>query len=313
MFTRYRVRMQQGRGQLLGWLVVAAIGQLVGFEVIRRWFVETERGQMLDTAALSGNSIGWHRIEPLVQTVLGAMTALAVLLSIAAVVVALVRRRFLLAGVVTLLIVGANITTQVIKLGLHRPDLGVDLARVSAGNSLPSGHTTVAASVAVALVLVLPAWARGATAVAGAVATALVGVSTLSADWHRPSDVVAALLIVGLWATLGGIILVLGESPENAPPAGPPHRAALALLAGVGGLLLVVALAALALTDRAVAEVGELSARRELFVAYAGGAAGITSAACLVMAMVLTTVHRVVPGPLLNVGSGRADLGPSIG
>ena len=44
---------------------------------------------------------------------------------------------------------------------IYRPDLGVDPERAAAGNSLPSGHTTIAASVAVALVLVVPSKARG--------------------------------------------------------------------------------------------------------------------------------------------------------
>lgn len=294
MATRYRVRMRQGRGWLLGWLAAAVVGQLVVFEMVRRWFVHTVRGQLLDTAALTGNSIGWHRIESLVHSVLGALTVLAVLVSLIAVVVALARRQVLLAVVVILLILGANITTQVMKLGLERPDLGVDLARVTAGNSLPSGHATVAASVAVAVVLVLPARLRGMAAVAGAAATALAGVSTLSADWHRPSDVVAALLIVGIWAAVGGIVLVLAGRSQTPKPL-PPRRAGLVFLTGMGALLLIAALVALALTDQAVTSDAELFDRRELFVAYAGGATGIISIACLVLAMVLATADRVFP------------------
>src|SRR5207245_1071112 len=96
-----------------------------------------------------------------------------------------------------LLIVGANLTTQLLKSVLVRPVLGIDPERAAAGNSLPSGHTTIAASVAVAVLLVVPAAVRGVSAVVGAVLTAAAGVATLSAGWHRSSDAVAALLVVG--------------------------------------------------------------------------------------------------------------------
>ena len=49
----------------------------------------------------------------------------------------------------TLLIVGSNLTTQLLKHWLTRPNFGIDPERVVAGNSLPSGHATVAASVSI--------------------------------------------------------------------------------------------------------------------------------------------------------------------
>src|SRR6185369_17388457 len=86
------------------------------------------------------------------------------------------------------LIIGANLTTQLLKLAITRPDFGVDPEREAVGNSLPSGHTAVAASVAVALVFVLPSRARGLGGILGAAFAGLAGVATLSAGWHRPSD-----------------------------------------------------------------------------------------------------------------------------
>ena len=105
------------------------------------------------------------------------------------------------------LIAGANLTVELLKRYLDRPNLGIDPERAGAGNSFPSGHTAIAASVAVAFVLVLPPKARGAGAVIGTFYAALVGVFTMSAGWHRPSDAVGALLIVGVWAALAGILL----------------------------------------------------------------------------------------------------------
>ncbi|MPZ27221.1 MAG: phosphatase PAP2 family protein [Micromonosporaceae bacterium] len=302
-------------------LVLVAV-QVAAFEVLRRVFVGTVRGQLLDTAALTGNTIGQRHIEGLVDLVLGAVTVLSVAGAIVAIgFFALLRGRVVLAAASTLLVVGANLTTQLLKHAAARPDYGIDLERVGAGNSLPSGHATVAASVAVALVLVLPERLRGPAALLGAGYTGVAGVATLSADWHRPSDAVAALLVVGGWAAFAGLVLVaLQRGPSGRGPgwpsrgggAGHPHRRVVGLLVVAGFGLLAVAAAAMALTDRALADAalagGSLSSRVELLsrgrlmVAYAGGAAGIAAVAGLLMAVVLFTAPRVVPVPRGRTG-----------
>jgi hypothetical protein len=210
------------------------------------------------------------------------------------------RRRLALGIGAVLLVAGSNATTQVFKELIYRPHIGVDVDRVAAGNSLPSGHTTVAASVAVALLLVVPAKTRAAVALAGAVVCTLVGVATLSAGWHRPSDAVAALLIVGGWAALGGLVLLLGQRVE--PPVDGPvvvarrtNALAAACLALIGVFALAVAFGALSWVDPALVDPPEEMTRRQLFLAYAGSAAGITGTAALVMAAVLATAHRIVP------------------
>jgi membrane-associated phospholipid phosphatase len=291
--ARYGKRMRRGAGGLLLWLLAVAAGQVVAVEVVRRVFLGTARGQLLDTAALDGNTIGRSHIEGLVDTVLSAVTAVSLVAATIAIgFIALIRGRVLLAAMATLLIVGANLTTQVLKYLIDRPDYGVDLARAAAGNSLPSGHTTIAASVAVALVLVLPSQVRGLAGLVGTGYAALAGVATLSAGWHRPSDAVAALLVVGAWAAVAGLVLVVAQRGSGVPSR--PHRFAVLSL-GIGGLvLLAVAAVAMVLTDRALAGTVELAGRGRLFTAYAGGAAGIAGTASLVMALVLATVHLVV-------------------
>lgn len=289
---------------LVGWLLAAAAGQIAAFEVVRRVFVTSRRGQLLDTAALTGNSIGQRHIDSLVDYVLSAMTVLSLAAAILVIgFIALMRRRALLAAAATLLIVGANVTTQLLKYGIERPELGIDMARAGAGNSLPSGHTTVAASVAVALVLVLPAQVRGLAALVGAGYAALAGVATLSAGWHRPSDAVAAMLVVGVWAAIAGLLLATANHRDRARAApATPHRVALVTLFVAGSALLTVAAAAMAMTDQVPLE---WLSRRRLFAAYAGGAAGIAGTAGMVMAIVLATVHLVVPPRAPDLITGR--------
>jgi len=209
--------------------------------------------------------------------------------------IALIRGRIALAITATLLIAGANVTTQLLKYGLSRPDYGVDPERAAVGNSLPSGHATVAASVAVALMLVLPRKVRAVGAFIGAGYAAVAGVATLSAGWHRPSDAVAAYLVVGVWAALAGLLLLVTQREQAEIAPGDAHRVA-ALVLGLGGVLALVAcgLSLSWLLDLRDTGPEEL-ARRPLFVGYAGSAAGIAGTMAVVMALALTVVHRLVP------------------
>jgi membrane-associated phospholipid phosphatase len=279
---------------LAAWLVLLGALYTVAVIAIWRFFVLTEHGQLLDTVALAGNWIGRRHIVSLVNTVLNTLSVLSLAVATAVVgFIALIRRRFAVAVVTVLLIGGANLTTQVLKLALTRPSLGVDTAREAAGNSLPSGHTTVAASVAVALVLALPARLRGVGGVVGAGFTALAGVATLSAGWHRPSDAVAALLVVGAWASAAGAVLVIAQRPADRDEA--PHWPAVAVLVVAALGFFVVAALALRWTNQVITIPTDELSRRRLLAAYGGGAAGIAGTSALVMALVLATVHRVVP------------------
>jgi membrane-associated phospholipid phosphatase len=278
------------------WLVLLTAIQVLAFGLLWRFAVRTEHGQLLDTIALTGNSIGRDRIDGLVGTVLNAMSVVSLLAATAVVgFIALIRGRIALAIVATLLVAGANLTTQVLKYVIHRPDLGVDPERAAAGNSLPSGHTTIAASVAIALVLVLPSRIRAWGAVLAVAYVALAGVATLSAGWHRPSDAIASLLIVGAWAAIAGILLLITQREAALVESQDAHRCAVSLLGLVGLALLAVAAFAMRSTDEVLdIPLDELN-RLRLLDAYLGGAAAIAGMASLMMALVLVSVHRVVP------------------
>jgi membrane-associated phospholipid phosphatase len=110
------------------------------------------------------------------------------------------RRREVIAA--TVLVVGANLTTQGLKASLEHvrfraAEHGFELPWP---NSFPSGHTTAAAALAVALLFVVPARHRLAAAAVGFLLTAAVAFSVVVLAWHYPSDVLGALLVVGAWA-----------------------------------------------------------------------------------------------------------------
>jgi membrane-associated phospholipid phosphatase len=131
---------------------------------------------------------------------LGDLAALLVLLAaIAALGLAIGRRREVIASVVV--VAGANLTTQVLKATLEHArhkafEHGIELPWP---NSFPSGHATAAASIAAALLLVVPARHRLAAVAVGGALTAAVGFSVVILGWHYPSDVLGGLLVVGAW------------------------------------------------------------------------------------------------------------------
>ena len=279
---------------------VVVVGLLAAAGVWATWrvFVGTYEGQLVDQAAFEGAEFGrnqlWRVAEPVLDVI--SVPFIAAVLAVA-VVVALVRRRWLLAAQVALLIAGANASGQLLKHGLFdRPDLDVGDRLV---NTLPSGHTIAATSCAVALVLVVPRGWRGAVAVVGGLYAAGTGVSTLIGAWHRPSDVVAAVLLVLAWTCL---VRALGPSGSRGTRT--DHRrestAASLLLAGAvvaGG----VAVLALSRTLEALRQVeGQfhstgLEARGELLTAYAGGALGIVALCALVFGAVLLVLRVTEP------------------
>lgn len=200
-------------------LLVSAVAA-VGVWLTWRVFVTTSTGQVIEEAALAGATYGQTRLWRLAEPVLDVVSQSFLVAGIAVlVVIAVLRRRWALGIQAVVLVGGANLSTQLLKRGiLDRPAVGGDVG----GASLPSGHTTVAASLAAALLLVAPHWARPWVAVLGALYTAATGVSTLIGQWHRPSDAIAAVLVVLAWA---GLVCALGPASTADRFAGPASGA----------------------------------------------------------------------------------------
>ncbi len=170
----------------------------LGTALVAHAALSTRWGQAVDTMLMESTMTWNGALGSLEGAVRGVISAPGlVVVSVFVAVVAILRRRPTLAGRALVMVAGANATTQLLQHVLSRPDLGITTV---VQNSLPSGHTTVAASVAAALVIVAPAWFREPAAWAGWAWTALTGVTVMVSAWHRPSDVIAALLVTGAWA-----------------------------------------------------------------------------------------------------------------
>lgn len=271
--------------------VVVALAAAAGVWATWRVFVTTATGQAVDHAAYDGAAYGQNTLWQVAEPVLEVVSVWFVVVgTAAAVVVALVRRRWFLALQVAVLVAGANLTTQVLKSVIERPDLGPGVWP----NSFPSGHTTVAASFAAAMLLAVPRRARAWVALVGAAYTAATGVSTLIAQWHRPSDALGAVLVVLAWTAF---VCAIGPSSAGDPP--PPTGATstalatvtLAVGAGVTGAIAAWGLASALADERAGIEI-------ESVPTYAAGALSVVAAAAGAFAVMLlvrqSTARRVV-------------------
>ena len=185
------------RGGLLALSCLAATLGLWGL------FVFTHTGQALDAMALEGSEIGSHYVSAHARRLLSVVSMpAAVVLVVTILVIGLLRRSHRRAVWAVVAVVGANLTTQILKYQfLWRPDFNIT-ERWDNANTLPSGHTTMAASAAVALILLSGRRWRALSAWVGALLTIAMGYSTLVCHWHRPSDVLAGILVPVAWGSL---------------------------------------------------------------------------------------------------------------
>jgi membrane-associated phospholipid phosphatase len=207
-----------------------------------------------DRAILDGFA-GLHR--PRVDVITNFIAGLCdpkpyVYLAAVPVMVALLRRRPRVAVAVGLIMLGANLTTQLLKPLLATPRPVPALNVFINEGSWPSGHATAVMSLALSAVLVAPARRRPIVATVMAAFTVAVCYSFLELGWHYPSDVLGGFEIATTWTLLGTAALFWLEARSPRPSAadevlGPvPISAALApvgILIGAG--LLVVGVIAL--------------------------------------------------------------------
>lgn len=246
----------------------------VVFTGVYLFFVTTRVGQLLDERAFEGARLGQRSLAPITLSLLDSLPIAGVAVALViAVVVTAIRGNWTVLAIAVLAAVSANILTQLLKNTiLDRPDL--DVAGYAL-NSLPSGHTTVAASAAMVVFLVSSPRMRPIAATIGALFTIVVGGSTLANQWHRPSDVIAALLVVAFCGCLAGTVLMRFRSAQ-AEPVDPRWNRILLWTAMPCAVVATIALA--------VSAIRPPPALAGLPVAYLGGVAGIAASVLLLAA-----------------------------
>jgi len=230
-------RRRRAAASLAALSVLAALATVVAFAVA----VHTATGRRLDDAArgdvsLSAAPRAFAATQRLLETI--SVSSLA-LFGIGIMGIALLRRRPWLAVGAGVVVLGANITTQLMKTNFSRPDpAGWDGTTPGA---FPSGHVTVAMSLGMSLVLVAPPALRWTATLVGCAYATGVGVAVIALDWHRPSEVVGAYLVSVAWtAAVGAILTGTGEGGPGEGDRGPGGTRLGALAAAVLGLSFAV-------------------------------------------------------------------------
>jgi membrane-associated phospholipid phosphatase len=253
--------------------------------------VRTTDGQRIDDRSLEAlsperNPVAYGAAEDLLDTI--SVTSLG-LLGLVMMALALLRGRLAVAVAAAVAIAGANVTTQMLKHGLDRPELVPTEIGV---NSFPSGHATVAMSLALGLVLVAPSTLRPLAATLGGVYAAAIGAAVLLLAWHRPSDVLGAYLVAACWCALAGAAAAAAERGPRRTISARAERIA------VGSSLVLLAaflaVGAIALARRL--DVLEFAEDRTGLVG-AVVVAGIGAAACTALMALLLERSRVGDPP----------------
>jgi membrane-associated phospholipid phosphatase len=264
--------------------------------------VQTPLGQSLEELVLWGRPIGDPEAIELAWRALGTLNlAVAAVATIGLAGIAVALGRPALAAGVVVAVAGSNLTTQLLKSAiLDRPNL-VGSDAYAFGNSFPSGHVTLAASLALAALLVAPRRLRSLVALAGAAYVAVVGISTLTTGWHRLADGLGAILVALAWTSLVAAIVAAtrGTMPRRSWSGG-TGRAGTRLLAASALGLFAAALGVLTyawLTRAAEGSLAEvLDAPEAYLAALAVLAAGaLAAAASLLWALRGVTLESRAP------------------
>lgn len=177
------------------------------------FFIGTPTGQQLDEISFQEFAYQFMTYTEQTSSLLDMVPAAAGVVAATGILFVLIwKHRFVPALVGLAIAAGANFTTQILKNYLiTKPNLGIQEAL---GNSAPSGHTTFAAAAGLALFIASPKRFRPTVALLSMVFTVAAGYSTIVNGWHRPADVVSAILVTGIWGVFGLVILRFMRSEE---------------------------------------------------------------------------------------------------
>ena len=239
------------------------------------FFIYTATGQQVDEQAYTEYAHQFKSYRGPTLTALDSLPTIVGVIAVLGLIAVLIWKHRFLPSLIGVLVGAAAVTsTYLLKHYLIvKPDLGVQEAL---SNSAPSGHTTFAAAAGAALFLAAPRFLRPTVALCAAVATCLTGASTIINGWHRPADVVTAILVTAIWTVVGMGVLRYVRPADFAVPAR-------------GGLVLVplMTIATLFLSFCAV-----ILYPIAIFAPIPGGA--FTAATCMIIAVSFGTTALMV-------------------
>jgi len=239
------------------------------------FFIYTATGQQVDEQAYTEYANQFKSYRGPTLTALDSLPTIVGVIAVLGLIAVLIWKHRFLPSLIGVLVGAAAVTsTYLLKHYLIvKPDLGVQEAL---SNSAPSGHTTFAAAAGAALFLAAPRFLRPTVALCAALATCLTGASTIINGWHRPADVVTAILVTAIWTVVGMGVLRYVRPADFAVPAR-------------GGLVLVPLMTIATLFLSFCAVILYLIA---IFAPIPGGA--FTAATCTIIAVSFGTTALMV-------------------
>ena len=182
------------------------------------FFIYTATGQQVDEQADTEYAHQFKSYRGPTLTALDSLPTIVGVIAVLGLIAVLIWKHRFLPSLIGVLVGAAAVTsTYLLKHYLIvKPDLGVQEAL---SNSAPSGHTTFAAAAGAALFLAAPRFLRPTVALCAAFATCLTGASTIINGWHRPADVVTAILVTAIWTVVGMGVLRYVRPADFAVPA----------------------------------------------------------------------------------------------
>ena len=239
------------------------------------FFIYTTTGQQVDEQAYTEYANQFKSYRGPTLTALDSLPTIVGVIAVLGLIAVLIWKHRFLPSLIGVLVGAAAVTsTYLLKHYLIvKPDLGVQEAL---SNSAPSGHTTFAAAAGAALFLAAPRFLRPTVALCAALATCLTGASTIINGWHRPADVVTAILVTAIWTVVGMGVLRYVRPADFAVPAR-------------GGLVLVPLMTIATLFLSFCAVILYLIA---IFAPIPGGA--FTAATCMIIAVSFGTTALMV-------------------
>ncbi len=274
-----------------------AAALIAGGVVWLTWWalVTTRSGQRLEALALEGSRIGSWRLDEQADQLLGTVSVPMVAATIVAVfLIGALRGRWVSAVAAAIAVAGANITTQVLKYQIFQRDDLLQLGAWNGANTLPSGHTTVAAAGLVGLILVVPPMLRSITTAIGVIGVSAFGFATLVNHWHRPSDVAAAVLVASAWGYVAVAAIRTAERTGRLRDTGhrPGATSVILVMFSICGLALTAAAGFMAWNaDSPSADV------TTAFIAYVGGVSALLAVTCGGLGTLLRLVDASRPLP----------------
>jgi membrane-associated phospholipid phosphatase len=268
--------------------------------------VRTASGQRFEDAVLraadlvAGSTERAHALDTLDIITVPSVVAAAILI----LVIAILRRRLFLGFLSLGMIVASIVTTEVFQRFLQRPVL-LSHGYRREDQSFPSGHAAVAMSLLCAFVMVMPYRFRGVVVFLASLGAAGIGVATVTASWHRPSDTIGSDLIVVGYACAAVAVLARSGRVRDASLRTAVGRTVRALLTGAYAGVAVLAFAVAAALVGIVLKTPDHDAETAMLLA--GCSLALSGSAAVAVTLLALLRHVDLGAPTADPAEERSS------